>query len=159
MDGLAVTEPVVPDAGVVAGVVLGVGVGVVIVGVGVVGVAEGLDDGAGSCSGSHDCSLAGVARLGGAGGRLTPRAPASRTPPATRATAAGRWCANRMNAYRCSRYCSERLTRLRQSYPVSSADHKSGPASRPALGGGRGDGWRRSGINEQTVKLQPLCVA
>jgi hypothetical protein len=109
VDGLAVVEPVVaPDAGVVAGVVLGAGV--VIVGVGV-----GLDDGAGSCSGSHDCSLDGVAGLVGATARLTPGTAVSRTPPATRATAAGRRCANRMNAYRC---CSLLLGTAHSTTPV-----------------------------------------
>jgi hypothetical protein len=91
--------------------VMPVGVGVVLVGVGVaegdvvvgdvVGVAEGLDDGAASCSGSHDCVLGSASALVAVRARLTPETAVSRTPPATRATAAGRRCANRMNAYRC----------------------------------------------------------
>jgi hypothetical protein len=67
----------------------------------VVGVAEGLDEGAADGSCSQDGLLASVAALVVVTARVTPETTVSRTPPAIRATAAGRGCANRMNAYRC----------------------------------------------------------
>jgi hypothetical protein len=115
------------------GVRSGVGVGVVLVGLVVVdgdvvvGVGEGLGDAAGSRSGSHDCLPAGatalvagrVAAVVAAAAKLTPETAVNRTLPATRATAAGRGCANRMKTPTdAARYCSERLTRTRQSLPV-----------------------------------------
>jgi hypothetical protein len=83
----------VADAGLEVG-----GVGVVVVGDEdvAVGVAEGLVDSDGSCSASHDCLLAGGVAALAAAARLTPETAVSRKLPATRATAAGRGCANRM---------------------------------------------------------------
>jgi hypothetical protein len=78
--------------------VVGIGVVGACVGVGLVlvGVADGLDVGTGSCSGSHDCRLAAVAAPAAVAARLTPETAVSRRLPVTRATAAGRGCANRM---------------------------------------------------------------
>lgn len=114
----------------VVGVGAAVCAGVVLVGVGVVdgdvvvGVAEGLGDAAGSGNGSHDClpggaaALAAAAAVVAAAAKLTPETAVNRALPATRTTAAGPGCANRMKTPAdAARYCSERLTRLRQSLP------------------------------------------
>jgi hypothetical protein len=136
---VAAVGEVAEDAGLEAvgvGVVgLAVGVGVVPVGVGVVegdvalGVAEGLGDATGSCSGSHDClpavaaavvaaAVVAAAAVLAAAAKLTPETAANRALPATRATEAGRGCANRMKTPAdAARYCSKRLTRLRHSLP------------------------------------------
>lgn len=140
-EDVAVGEVVVGDPlpdGVVVGVVgaavgvvgVAVGVGVVLVGVGVgdgdvvVGVADGLGDAAGSRSGSHDCLPAGVAALVAAAAvvaaaaKLIPETAVNRTLPATRVTAAGLGCANRMKTpYRCCWLLLGTLTRLRRSLP------------------------------------------
>lgn len=112
---------------VVGGGVALVGAGVALVGVGVVegdvvvGVGDGLGDAAGTCSGSHDClpvGASGLAAAVAAAAKLTPETAVNRTLPAIMATAAGRECANRMKTPAdAARYCSERLTRLRQSLP------------------------------------------
>jgi hypothetical protein len=117
-------------SGAVLGVAVGVGAVVVVGGAGEVevgvGVAEALGDGAGNCSDSHDCLppgaaavvAAAVAAAVAATAGLTPETAVSRTLPVTRATAAGRGCANRMKTPTdAARYCSERLTWLRHSLP------------------------------------------
>ena len=108
---------VVGGGGVVA---VEVGVGVVEGDV-VVGMGDGLGDAAGSCSGSHDClpvGASGPAAAVAAAAKLTPETAVNRALPAITATAAGRGCANRMKTPAdAARYCSERLTRLRQSLP------------------------------------------
>jgi hypothetical protein len=95
---------------VVGAVVVGVGVGVVGAAVGVcevgVGEGDGLDEDAGSCSGSHDWPPGAVAALATAvlaeAARPTPEAAVSRTLPAINVTVVGRACAKRMKRpYQC----------------------------------------------------------
>ena len=119
-----------------------------------VGVADGLDVGAGSCSGSHDWWLAAVAAPAAAAARLTPENAVSRTLPVIRATAAGRGCANRMKTpTAAARYCSERLTHYRQSYPLGPEDHGLGRGSRCLRARTGGCPRGGLGINERTVSL------
>jgi hypothetical protein len=129
-------DGLVADAGLEVG-----GVGVVVVGDEdvAVGVAEGLGDSEGSCSASHDCLLAGVAAAAAAEARLTPETAVSRRLPATRATAAGRGCANRMKRLPLL-LATARNGSLdyRQSYPVGSDDHSLWQRSRFPLGTDRG---------------------
>jgi len=110
--GACVVGAVVDVVGAVVGVV-GVGVGVVGAAVGVcevgVGEGDGLDEDAGSCSGSHDWPpgvVAAFATVVLATDRLTPEAAVSRTPPAINVTVAGRTCAKRMKRpTSAARYC------------------------------------------------------
>jgi hypothetical protein len=142
----------------------GVGVGVGVVAVAVAGedvaVAEGLGDSEGSSSASHDCLLAGGAAAVAAAARLTPETAVSRRLPATRATAAGLGCANRMKRLPLL-LATARNGSLdyRQSYPVGSDVHSSAQRSRPLWLRSRGCLGEVRGINVRTVRLQPLCVA
>jgi hypothetical protein len=166
-----VAEPDVPECTGAADVLwvgVAVGVRVVLAGVGVgvgevdvgVGVAEGLglDDGTGNCSGSHDCSPATVAALAVIAARVASEAVVSRTLPATRATAAGRGCTNRMKAHRC---CSLLLGTAHSTTPVLTRMARIITARGKAAGLLPAGGGVRAleGINERTVMLQPPCVA
>jgi len=121
--------------------VVGVSVGAVGAGLGAadedvaVGVAGGLGDSEGSCSASHDCLLAGGAAAFAAAARLTPETAVSRRLPATRATAAGRGCANRMKRLPLL-LATARNGSLdyRQSYPVGSDVHSLGQRGCSRLG-------------------------
>jgi hypothetical protein len=128
------------DAGlaVVGAGVVGCGVAVVDVGVAgavvgavvsgedvAVGVTDGLGDAAGSSSDWQDCLLAGGAASVAAAARLAPETAVSRTLPVTRATAAGRGCANRMRKRLPLLLATARNGSLdyRQSYPIDLDDH------------------------------------
>jgi hypothetical protein len=115
-DGLVVVGVGACVAGAVVDVVGAVGVGVGVVGAAVdvcevgVGEGDGLDEDAGSCSGSHDWPPGAVAALAtavlAATDRPTPEAAVSRTPPAINVTVAGRTCAKRMKRpTSAARYC------------------------------------------------------
>jgi hypothetical protein len=134
------------------------GVGEVDVGV---GGAEGLglDDGAGNRSGSHDCLPVTVAALAVIAARVASETVVSRTLPATRATAAGRGCTNRMkNAHRC---CSLLLGTAHSATPVLTRLARIITAGGEAAGllPAGGHVCPPEGINERTVRLQPPCVA
>jgi hypothetical protein len=107
VDGAVGVDGVVGAVDGVVGVGVGAAVGVCEV---VVGEGDGLDEDAGSCSGSHDWPPGVVAALAtvvlAAADRLTPEAAVSRTPPAINVTVAGRTCAKRMKRpTSAARYC------------------------------------------------------
>jgi hypothetical protein len=150
--GLAVAEA---DGLKVAGVAVdlaGVAVGVGVVdGDVAVGVADGLGDAAGSCSGSQDCIAAGAAPVvaepvvaADAAAKLTPETAVNTTLPATRATAAGRGCANRMKTP-ADAVATARNGSLDYAspYPIGSGHHSLRPGSRTFLGSDWGTPGRR----------------